>query len=189
MDKDFYRQIYDEVYAEDPEYGGGHGMHLRGVVAEVLAKIPNPVHVDCGGGRHQFCAAIHELVPNVRTYSLDIHRHEPIPAGVTFVHDAVWDLSQVPELVDVITAFDVLEHLKEEDIQRTVQEWGARMKTKGMLFMTIPTGRASHKTPDGVDNLHMTVRPTEWWKEQFSTLFSFPNHPQQKPPQIVAVRT
>lgn len=191
-DKEFYRRIYDEVYADDPEYGAGHGMHLRGVVAEFLFSRTGPVLIDCGGGRHQFCAAIQDMskqrgIP-VATYSLDIHRHEPIPDGVVFVQDAVWDLSKVSGKVDVITAFDVLEHLKEEDVPRTVPEWHEKLKPGGMLFMTIPIGRAAHKAPEGVDNLHMTVQPTSWWKEQFSPCFTFPDTPQQVSPQIVAVR-
>jgi hypothetical protein len=191
-DKEFYRKIYAAVYADDPEYGAGHGMHLRGVVAEALLANDAPILVDCGGGRHQFAGAVRQIVDQRNRlaiiYSLDIHRHEPIPPGVMFVQDAMWDLSQIPVSVDVITAFDSLEHLKEEHVAQTVKAWHAKLKPGGMLFMTIPVGRAGHKAPEGVDNLHMTVKPTIWWKEQFAPFFTFPDHPQQKPPQIVAVR-
>lgn len=171
-------------------------MHLCGVVAEFLLSRQGPVLIDCGGGRHKFCVAIMGIAKRegvgAVTYSLDIHRHEPIPDGVVFVQDTVWDLSGVPSKADVITSFDVLEHLKEEDVSRTVSAWHAKLKPGGTLFMTISTVGAVHKAPEGVDNLHMTVRPSSWWKDQFSPYFTFPDTPQQVVTQvgtqIVAVR-
>lgn len=195
-DKGFYRRIYDAVYADNPEYGAGHGMHLCDVIAGLLLSRTGPVLIDCGGGRAQFCAAIQREskqrgVP-AETFSLDIHRHDPAPSGVVLVQDAVWDLSGIPSKADVITSFDVLEHLKEKDVSRTVSAWHAKLKPGGTLFMTISTVGAVHKAPEGVDNLHMTVRPASWWKEQFSSYFTFPDTPQQVVTQvgtqIVAVR-
>lgn len=62
---------------------------------------------------------------------------------------------------DVLTAFDMLEHLREADVPFVLAEF-ARVSR---FFVFTIAYRPSLNTWQG-ENLHPTVRPPEWWREQ-----------------------
>ena len=63
---------------------------------------------------------------------------------------------------DIVTAFDVLEHLKPEDLKRGLNEI-SRVAAKWMLF-SIGYGPSKIKTPDGKMLLHpIATKDKSWW--------------------------
>ncbi len=184
----FYRRVYDEVYAENPQYGTtNHGGELQPSVSRFLSDRDNPSMIDCGCGRFNFLKMFDANV--VRLYGVDVHRHDPVPAGITFLHGGAWNLDAVPGRVDAITSFDMLEHLREFDVEPTFETWSDKLKPGGMLFMTIATHYASTPAPEGVENLHLTVHPMAWWRDKLSRWFEFPEHEHQNPPVLIARKT
>lgn len=72
--------------------------------------------------------------------------------------------------VDVVMSTDVFEHLKPEDVDQAIAECH-RVASKyiAMKIATKPEAGGWGKKV-GVDDLHLTVRPIEWWKEKFLRL-------------------
>jgi len=85
-----------------------------------------------------------------------------------FWEACLWDLP--PELLsaDWIVCFDVLEHLPEEKIGTALQGMAQKMR-KGGLF-SIDLRKDQFGSVIG-DNLHLTLKPKEWWQKQVSAHF------------------
>ena len=62
----------------------------------------------------------------------------------------------------LVTCFDVLEHLDEPDIRRTLDELRRVLQPGGLLFVSVSTRPAGTADQFG-DNLHRTVRDAGWW--------------------------
>jgi len=166
MDVDYYRSIYSHVYATHDDYGRHHGASAVPLILRCLR--PGGVLVDVGCGRHQLCRDVLAERPDALCYGLDIVECASVPEGVTFVSAPAWDLSSIREAIDVITSFDVLEHLYPEDVDRTLAEWGHRLG--GRLIVSI-CYRPSRTFGPNHMNLHPTVRPKEWWIEKLAEHF------------------
>jgi len=59
-----------------------------------------------------------------------------------------------------ITAFDIMEHLLPEEVDEVFEEF-YRIATNGWLFSIAYI--KSKRTVFGGEQLHMTIRPKEWW--------------------------
>lgn len=67
-------------------------------------------------------------------------------------------------LFDVITAWEVMEHIKEDDISHICDNVQTNLKLGGLWIMSISMSR---ETINGID-LHQTIKPRTWWIEQFA---------------------
>lgn len=65
---------------------------------------------------------------------------------------------------DVITCFDVLEHLIEEDVETALSEFARVAKKIVVLSVCF---RKSINEVNG-ENLHATIKPQNWWMDKFS---------------------
>ena len=169
LDAGYYRKVYEWAYARDGKYGQkGHGLPHIG---EVCSMLPDGgILLDVGCGKHQFSAAVLERRPDAVLFDLDIVRVGRAAVGVVEITAPAWDLSVAPGVVDVLTSFDVLEHLKEEDLPRTLSEWSRRSVK---LAVTICHNRSA-QSPEG--NLHQTVKPKKWWTDLLSRYFDRVKH-------------
>lgn len=70
-----------------------------------------------------------------------------------------WQLPLIDKSVDTLTAFDVLEHIYEDDLKSVLDEW-LRVTRYHWIF-SICTVPAIHSV-DGI-NLHPTVHEKQWW--------------------------
>ena len=66
---------------------------------------------------------------------------------------------------DVVFSSDVLEHLLPEDVEAFAAN--VRGALPEFIFLNIST-RAAHKTFSNGVNVHVTVRPTQWWLDTLS---------------------
>jgi SAM-dependent methyltransferase len=71
-----------------------------------------------------------------------------------------------PMQFDVITAFDVVEHLTPDQIPRLVQNLRTHLLPTGIFCATISL---REEVIDGV-RLHQSVRPEPWWARTFASL-------------------
>ena len=113
---------------------------------------------DVGTGNGQLCLdAIDRGVPKV--CGVDF-ASEPDGAGVSWLKAPAHALGLPDNAFEWVTAFDLLEHLLEEEIPEVLDEF-ARVASVGMAFSIAYT-----KSRDVLGgNLHATIRPKEWWLE------------------------
>lgn len=136
-----------------PSYGGS--FHGQDAVAPVADMSPRCV-VDFGCGRNDFARAL---------------RERGIEAiGVDWVYDeadvkaAMHDTGLKSGVADVVTSFDALEHLLPDEVPVVLREMRRVCRQGGRFIFSIST-RPSRITARG-ENLHPTVRPIAWWREQ-----------------------
>lgn len=85
-------------------------------------------------------------------------------------HASLDDMAEVPaDAFDFGFCNDVLEHLPPESVERALLEIGRICRKK--LFASVCPTASHHLSPTG-ENLHLTVRSENWWKEQLEKLGS-----------------
>lgn len=78
-------------------------------------------------------------------------------------------------IFDVISAWDVLEHIPEEKLPTLFKNVAEHLVENGIFTGTVST-RTARVAPDGT-NYHATVRPQTWWTEAFLTAGFIPKVP------------
>jgi len=78
------------------------------------------------------------------------------------------------EFFDIIISREVLEHILENDIRKTVAELGRVLKIGGTFMVGIATNRGGKEdrkknTPGHVDPSHVLIRSLTWWKTMFES--------------------
>jgi hypothetical protein len=87
-----------------------------------------------------------------------LHRYDP----------AIPEFSTRPSTpVDLLVSIDVLEHIEEADLDRTLAEMRGCCRDAIIIVDTVPS---KHTLPDG-RNAHVTVRPHQWWAERIERHF------------------
>ena len=158
-----YLEVYKKAEAEEPyfvsysrkKYGhvnpGRHYMSL-------LLQCESVLDVGCGHNR----------------LALTLRKSGVSACGVDFASpaaDVIADMLHLPffdKQWDMVTAFDVLEHLRPEQVQPGIME--LRRVSRRFLFKI--SYRASAMTVNG-QNLHPTVHDQAWWKSRLYRLAKF----------------
>lgn len=70
-----------------------------------------------------------------------------------------WEHNNVPIKFDVISAFDVLEHIKEEDLTQLLNNIKLHLQDGGHFVCSIATFED--------EGYHVTLKPEDWWDELF----------------------
>lgn len=68
---------------------------------------------------------------------------------------------------DVITAWEVLEHIAEADLPQLFDNIRRHLSAEGLFICSVCT--IPDQDPDTKTDWHQTVRPREWWIEQLTT--------------------
>jgi len=69
-------------------------------------------------------------------------------------------------LFDMVICTDVMEHVPEDEVGRTLHD--LINYTNKVLFLAISTKPAKKTFANG-ENVHLTVKPEEWWESMLST--------------------
>lgn len=137
-----YLATLKATHAARPNWGHGHADQHLGTV---LAMSPLSV-LDYGCGKGG-------LVEGLRDRGILADGYDPgVPEWAT--RPTAW--------FDVVTAFDVLEHIEEEYVPQVLREidmYGRRARA------IIDLGEAVAILEDG-RNAHLTIRPASWWIDQ-----------------------
>jgi ubiquinone/menaquinone biosynthesis C-methylase UbiE len=122
--------------------------------------------VGCGNGLFVNNLSKKEFVENI--YGVDL---VTVNMGLTIENSKVNYIdapaSDIPiddKSVELLTAFDVLEHIHPSEVDNSLDEF-FRITTKSFMF-SIAHGLSGEE--HGGENLHMTVKPFEWWSDKIS---------------------
>lgn len=76
-----------------------------------------------------------------------------------------------PALFDVVTMWDVLEHISTKRLETTFKNIYKHLDAKGLLIGTIGLTPSPHPKT-GVE-LHQTVQPKAWWRDRLDKYFEY----------------
>lgn len=145
------RKKYERIYATNPRRYGkrDHGRESHDIV---LGLMPNTLlDVGCGKGRYVEWAK----KAGIEAEGLDI-------ASGYGINGDVCDMPFDDNSFDVVTAFDVLEHLREGDLHRGLLEM-ARVASN-FWVLSIGYGPSRLKFPSEAIQLHpIAVKDPNWW--------------------------
>lgn len=171
-EKEKYIDLYDgrlhEVYVSFDQRGMSDGGYGRANWGENSISFLNDKKarsiMDYGCGYGKFCDLATKTIDKV--YGLDI---ASVTTGniidndkITFIDGDGTTIDLPDNAVDWVTSFDCLEHIAENDLNIVLQEFN-RVSTKG--FVT-----SIAFTPDSIggEELHLTVKPKQWWLTKLS---------------------
>lgn len=160
--RDHTNGVYREIYAAQAageldghmaEYGHtNHAEPYQDTIGMVAAANEWAI-LDVGCGHNEFCKYLREK------YGMTAIGVDVAAQGADFKRDLVGlDRLQVAGEYDLVTAFDVLEHLPPSSVDAALKS----LKAMGPRFaLTISTSPSIQTWKD--ENLHATVQPVEWW--------------------------
>ena len=164
--KNVYKWLNDHS-----KYGSSfHGQSLQSFLLSLkgISSI-----LDVGTGRGQFCEwAINNLCSVVHGLDFAI---EPdavyLDTDINFISGNCNNIPLPDNAVDITVSFDVLEHIRPEDIEQTINEMDR--VTKKFMLHKISSSPASAKYAKNnphaqeIGNLHLVQQSRGWWADKF----------------------
>ena len=154
ISNEYLAKIVDFRENKYKEWGGA----IKGKVPKIYQRMLDEdckSVLDYGSGNSDFKKAIEKFYPD---YNFKIVEYEPsIPA-----------LNVDPTECDMTICVDVLEHVEPDKIDNVLSH--IQEKTNKICFLSICVVEAHGKFNDGT-NLHVLVKPAEWWIEKLEEKF------------------
>ena len=132
-----------------PRYG--HSNHGKSILDAVVAGEPESL-LDVGCGYNEFVTALRRKMPNVRAVGVDF----ACPGAD--IQAAATSLPFTDAEFDMLTAFDVLEHVLPGDVDNTLREM-SRVSRRFVFAICYGPGKATWEGK----SLHPTIRAEAWW--------------------------
>jgi ubiquinone/menaquinone biosynthesis C-methylase UbiE len=172
---EFYTELYDKLY--DTGYHNSHELsHTIPVLKYLESKdIKYNTVLDVG-------SSIGNAVLYLQQIGVDAHGIEISPIAVKNATErgiknckvgSATELSYPDNSFDLVISTDVIEHLKEEDVQTAFDEM-VRVSKKYIVVKPCthaernrkPITALKDKYPElsYIDNLHLTIKPIDWYK-------------------------
>ena len=154
-------------------YGGSnHAKNHYPILRKLFKGLPAYTGVlDIGCGTGKFPLWLKQEFPKLHVVGVDpvFVEDGSFTDGVSFFKG---DTTNIPLIVDVITAFDVLEHLHPDDLISSLTRID---ECTSVLFIAKICTRESHYKIEGREDtpLHMIVKPLEWWQDMFKEHTTF----------------
>ena len=174
-----YKYIYDKLYEIGyHDKGKNHGCnYIRYFINNY--KFNRILEVGCSNGR-----AVRDMQKKGKgAYGIDIS-----PIAIRYatekyavrncIEGSACDIPFKDNFFDAVFSCDVLEHLAEEDAIRAIHE--IHRVCTGYIFLKISPELEQNRSMldkakelklkhfDNIENLHITVKPIEWWIEQIT---------------------
>lgn len=152
---------YNKIY-QDPKYGHPPDRPILAleVVRDELPKMTTLLDVSTGRG--QFVKLVKDEFSNVHI-SVSEHSEHLLMTDLVAMPRFKWNLPDpcpLGDIWDMVTCFDVMEHLEEDVIDESIKQLGA--VTRIYLAMSI----ALYSAPFNGVELHKTIRNSDWWLEK-----------------------
>lgn len=154
---DEQRQLNQELHAERPDFGSRGGVGNEGVI-EIIGRykeigVINSV-LDYGTGKGAFPRSLKEKHPELKVGAYD---------------PAIEKFSKRPQTTfDLVTSFDVLEHVERSSIQAVLEEIFSL--TNKIVYLQIDLQPAVKRLSSG-RNAHIMLAPPDWWLSQIGSIF------------------
>ena len=151
------RKLNQELHAERPDFGSRGGVGNQGII-EILGRykelgVINSV-LDYGTGKGAFPRSLKEKCPEIKVGAYD---------------PAVEKFSKKPKTTfDLVTSFDVLEHVERTSIQAVLEEISSM--TNKVVYLQIDLQPAVKRLSSG-RNAHIMLAPPDWWLSQIGSVF------------------
>ncbi|PCI54153.1 MAG: hypothetical protein COB36_10705 [Alphaproteobacteria bacterium] len=150
---------YEAAYLED-YYRMGDAR--KAYAEENIASAKDcKTHLDVGCGRGEMV----DFAESIGLKSQGVEAVDYLADRANIIHGFAWDLRFDNNSVDLVTMFDVIEHVLPEDTERTLNE--LKRVAKKQLFITAANYSSFH---DGQE-LHINKRPYEEWDALFRQIF------------------
>jgi len=146
-----YRELMT-MYHKENGMGAG-GAQWLGRVRKLCNQYDAQNLLDYGCGKQRLGRALRDCMKG-----LELAEYDP----------AIPDLSGLPSPADIVTATDVMEHIEPNMLQAVLMHIAGLTRIRA--FMTIATGPARKKLPDG-RNAHLIQQDALWWMEQLTHHF------------------
>jgi 2-polyprenyl-3-methyl-5-hydroxy-6-metoxy-1,4-benzoquinol methylase len=119
--------------------------------------------LDIGTGKGHFCQwAKQNLCDTVYGLDFAIQPDEKI-TGINFINAPSHEIPLPDKSIDLVTSFDVMEHLHPDYLEKTISEMFR--VAKSFLFHSI-SSRPSYSHINKVGQLHLIQQPMQFWLEE-----------------------
>lgn len=146
------QEKYQGIYAAPDEYPTYGSSNHGASVAHVIKRWKATSLLDVGCGWNQFCRSVKAASPEIEAVGVDF----ACPGA-----DVNADATALPfadKQFDALTAFDMLEHLRPEQVDAALAEF-ARVSQRFIFSIAYHKSRILFQG----ENLHPTVRNEAWW--------------------------
>lgn len=163
---DSERHKYNTIYEAVPSYGSTcHGQQVLNYMVDELS-FEDVLDIGCGQGQLAALLRVCEKdVTGVDISDAAIASARKLCPAARFEQGSVVDMN-LDRQFDLVTAFDVLEHLVEADVDKALANIGRHTKNDAVVSV------AFHPDVMAGQTVHMTVQPEAWWIERFQSHFS-----------------
>jgi SAM-dependent methyltransferase len=165
-------QIYDRDYFENgiatkksnyTNYSWARlGSYFQKTAKHIVDKFAPTSSLDVGCAKGFLVKALNEL--KVNTYGIDPSEYALAEAHPDIIerlaHGMAQSLSIDDKAFDVVTCFDVLEHIPEKDVPQVLQEM-FRVSKQWVILRVV-----TMKISDDADTSHATIHDKDWWIEK-----------------------
>ena len=165
--------VYGKSYPYEDLYNYCHEHHTGYNINEGLALLKNngicfsgEKILEFGAGNGELSSWLQKCGNDVTAIEVSKSAFEKIPLNKK-IHGDTLTLCQIEDEFDRLISMDVLEHLTENDI-KIFAEQAHRLASQ--ILITISTRPSGLLGPNG-ENLHLTVRSAEWWRDVLSQYF------------------
>lgn len=169
-----YADIYDRIIAEHPGYNSAEGSPGFAAILQHRDRLRTvtgrSLDVGCGVGFVVWMlqSPLFRLISHGCDVSINAIEGARSRLAVPDAEERIRLIDTDGRLpfddrsFDLITCFDVLEHLDEADLPRLRDEMLRVRMPSGVALYTVSLRSAVSRDHNG-DNLHRTVRPIQWW--------------------------
>lgn len=158
-----YASLYNFCHAEHAGYNVNEGLALY---RQLGCVIENESILEFGAGNGDLSAYMQGQGNRVTALEVSQVAFDRIPVRNKINGDCI-TLAGLTQKFDRFVSVDVLEHLTENDIRVVLRE-AARLADS--ILVSVSTRLSGLLGPRG-ENLHLTVRSVEWWRDLFAEHF------------------
>ena len=154
ISKEYLNKIVDFRENKYKTWGGAVSTKVPQIYKYIVQEDCKSV-LDYGSGNSDFKKTVENLYPD---YDFKIVEYEP----------SIPDLNVDPDVCDMTICVDVLEHVEPDKIDNVLSH--IQEKTNKLCFLSICVVESYGEFNDGT-NLHILVKPVEWWTEKLNEKF------------------
>jgi hypothetical protein len=163
ISKEYLNKIVDFRNNKYKTWGGAVSSKVPQIYKYIVQEDCKSV-LDYGSGNSDFKKTVENLYPD---HDFKIVEYEP----------SIPELNIDPEACDMTICVDVLEHVEPDKIDNVLSR--IRDKTNKLCFLSICVVESYGQFDDGT-NLHILVKPVEWWIEKLKEKFDIINEVSTK---------